>query len=418
VGGSGSNGSTQPTVRRPWRRTGAGAAAALLAGTLAVVGPAQPAGAEFASGTATSWAYTDIRTPLEVQLDPAGDVPAGAWRDESGGRHIARAYATFGIPLAELAGRHIYTATVVFLETAGTGCDDRQLEARVTDPVTAQTSWVSPPAPRSGVLEPEVFDIPIPCPGIVAWQATGPIREAVSAGEETLTVELQVPRRHMADLAHGRRFFPQANLSVEYETRPLPRPEVSSPDYPEQTAVAVLGARIPGEFTFDAGGHTGTVGFQWSWSSFGGGDPFQSDEFVFADEPGGTATVQLAPPDWGSQTLSVRSIRADGVIGGTRRYQILVQDTAPSASWDPAQVAAGVPLPVTFTPVVDDVLRYEFVVEVVGGAEVATGTVPAGPDGTATTTITLPAPELYFLRAQSVHPDWTSTESRFLLFVP
>lgn len=403
------------SVTRLGRRLTVAALGVALGAGIALVGPAHQAQAAFTAMFPASWAATDIRSPDDVQLDPAGNLHVGAWRDEHGRRHISRAYFTFDV--SEVTGRHIYSAELILSEAAATNCANRQLEVWATDAVTADTSWVDRPTQLTQ-LPPGDFHEPEPCPApFITWQATSALRDTVAIGDQALTVEVAVPRRYMADTELGRQLaVGGAFLSVEYETLPLPRPRVSSPAYPEDPAGPVLGAGIPGEFTFDAEGNPDVVGFQYVWNDvFGVGDPFSSDNFVPADAPGGSATLMLAPPLALVNHLFVRSVRADGQTGAVTTYRVNVLDTAPLVTWDPDQVAVGVPFPIAFTPVVADVVAYEYRVELAGGPEGPPATVPAGPDGTATAMITLAEPGPYVVLARSVHPDWTSPYSRFVL---
>jgi hypothetical protein len=411
-----------PTPRKhhtgPWRRIAAAAVAVVAGAGLAVVGPSQPASAAFTGLENVSSAYTDLRTPRDIQRDPGGDLPVGAWRDDLGRLHVSRAYLSFD--LSVLAGRHVYSADLLLSETAATTCDDRRLELWATGEVTEDTSWLDPPA-RFARLEPGEGHGPAPCPApFITWSATGALRGALAAGATTFTVEALLPGRYGFDPGLGRRLSGQAQLFVEYETLPLPRPEVFSSDYPEDPADPVFGAGIPGEFSFDAQGVEEMVGFQYVWNDvFGVGDPFTSPGFVWADQPGGSATVTLAPPRAFQNNLFVRGVRADGLTGAVRDYKIIIRDTAPLVTWDPAQVQAGVPFPITFTPALDGMVEYRYRIEDLVTGEVGPElTVPANPDGTGTALVTLPEPGPYLIVARNVHADgWTSPESRFLLFV-
>lgn len=106
---------------RPWlRRSTVVIAATAIASPAGVVGTAAPAAAANATIVNVTWAATDLREPLDVQLEPAGDLAVGAWRDEAGRRHVSRAYFAFDVE--ELAGRFIYDATIVLTETAAAEC--------------------------------------------------------------------------------------------------------------------------------------------------------------------------------------------------------------------------------------------------------------------------------------------------------
>lgn len=392
-----------------WRRAGIGLAAVALVGTASVVGPAAPAAAVSERIVNASWATTDLRDPVDVQVEPAGDLAVGAWRDAEARRHVSRAYFTFDI--AELAGRFVYDATVVLTETAATGCAGRKLQVWQTADLTEDSSFVDPPA-RVSALPPGQGHTPTPCPSPwLEWDATDAVQATADVSTSTFTIEAAVPGRYAFDLDHGRSLASEAQLLVEYETLPLPRPLVSSPDYPHMdTGVQPFGAGIPGEFTFDARGVTDAVRFQYQ---FIGGQV----HFVDADEPGGTATLSLAPPGILTNVLTVRSVRADGNVGAATHYSFYARETAPVLSWDPAQVGVGVPITITVTPVADDpvvtdVLEYVYRVENSFQQPWPEVAVTPEPDGTATFEITLPAPDLYFVFIRGVHAaGWTSSEA-------
>lgn len=284
-----------------------------------------------------------------------------------------------------------------------------------TTEVTEDSSFIDPPA-RLSMLSPGEGDTATPCPSPwLTWSATDALRATIDDSGAIMTVEASVPGRYAYELDRGRSLASQARLLVEYETLPLPRPLVSSPDYPEKDSGEwSFGAGIPGEFTFDARGATDAVGFQYQFL----GGPLH---FVGADEPGGTVTVTLAPPGALENVLSVRSVRADSNVGATTAYRFYVRDTAPMLTWDPELVEVGVPLTITITPVEDDpivtdVLEYVYRVEnsfQQAWPEVA---VTPEPDGTATFEVILPQPDLYLVFVRGIHAaGWTSPESMFVL---
>lgn len=394
------------------RRTGASLAAAALAAVASVVCTAAPAAAVTTTIVNASWAATDLREPVDIQVEPAGDLAVGAWRDAAARRHVSRAYFTFDV--AELADRFIYDATVVLTETAAVECADRQLRVWQTEDLTDDSSFVQPPA-KVAMLPPGEGHVASPCPSSsLAWDATDAAQATADASASTLTIEVTVPGRYAYDLDHGRSLASEARLLVEYETLPLPRPLVSSPDYPHSdTGEWPYGTGIPGEFIFDARGVTDAARFQYQ---FIGGQV----HFVEADEPGGSATVTLAPPAF-ANVLTVRSVRADGNVGAATNYTFNVRETAPMLSWDPAQVGVGVPITITITPVADDpvvtdVVEYVYRLENSFQQAWPEVSVDPEPDGTATFELTLPALDLYRLFIRGVHAaGWTSSELFYVL---
>jgi hypothetical protein len=123
-------------------------------------------------------------------------------------------------------------------------------------------------------------------------------------------------------------------------TRPS-APTVSSANYPRAEA-----GRTPlgelGRFTFDGHGDRDVAGFRYTWSEplwpdacdlgeYGQSlcpDPLTVPGTARANAPGGSATVILNPPGYGSRRLTVQSIDAAGNVSAVVTYEIDVP-----ASW-------------------------------------------------------------------------------------
>jgi hypothetical protein len=499
-------------------------AAAVVGALLAPVGPAQPAAAA-ALGRAdrVSWAYTDLRQPFDIHIDPEGDLPVGAWRDDENDLHLSRAYFTFD--LTQFHGAEIHDASVAVREAQATNCADRVLEVWTTDAVTSSTSFLHPPHKR-GLLEPRFGHEATPCPApVLSWHATEALRQAVAAGEPTLTVEVRVPGWHQLRLDLGRRLSDAAWLSVQFNhppdapmalaveglecadepypavrpttptlqalvtdpnrdrldvtfsiwpvdqpeqtteflvdfvpsdfnaslrlpdglladqgdyawrarstdadgavsgwsatcrfsvdaTPPQDPPGVSSPDYPAD--VWSFGAGRPGTFVFDANGVPDVVRYMYDWNS---GPTFEVD----ADTPGGSVTLALAPPTEFS-VLTVRSLDRAGNVSSPRSYSVLATPTGPTLTWDADQVVADVPFPVTFTPAASvPVAEHRYWLYRFGDALGEPVAVAPEADGTAVVPVTVPGPgpDVWVLEARtSTTEGWTSSASRFIVFIP
>lgn len=174
-------------------------------------------------------------------------------------------------------------------------------------------------------------------------------------------------------------------------------PAVGSPDYPED---GWLTGGTPGRFTFSANGSADVAYFQYAWNhqpgvpcliEFGpyseatASGPEGKPDMIAADTLGGSATVEQSPPAAGPNTLYVRSVdRACNVSQETVAFEFFVSDTEPLVTAD-GQPELGQPLHLTFTPGpgVTGVLDYTYRVNY-GDPQ----TVQAGPDGSATVTVT------------------------------
>jgi hypothetical protein len=158
---------------------------------------------------------------------------------------------------------------------------------------------------------------------------------------------------------------------------PATTPRVSSADYPAAGSAAEPrgGAGIPGRFTFDARGDRDIVGFRYEWSD-------ERPASLPADVPGGTASVTLAPPRPGGNTLVVRGVDRAGNLSVAAFHTIDVRDVAPRISGAPTE--AGVAGEVTFRPRIEGVVSYTYRVD--DGPE---QTLAAAADGSAVVAVTV-----------------------------
>ncbi len=163
-------------------------------------------------------------------------------------------------------------------------------------------------------------------------------------------------------------------------------PSVSSVDYPSDGQTHG-GAGVPGRFTFT--GPPDAVAYRYGLSG-------ASDE-VRAAAPGEPVTVEIAPPG-GPKWLDVEAIDAAGNRSAVTRYQFWVRSTEPGVRIGPVR-GVGFPVQVTFSPGVEGIVEYGYRVN--DGPETR---LPAGPDGTATVTVTLPHPGFPVLHVRS----WTA----------
>ena len=118
-------------------------------GFAGVLVPASPAAAAsvVAEAPRVSLAYTDAQTPTTAYPGPSGDIPLGAWLDDSGTTHKSRVYATFD--LAGLSAAHILSARLTFGESKAESCAQRVIEVWQTGTKTTPLTWRNPPAEKS-----------------------------------------------------------------------------------------------------------------------------------------------------------------------------------------------------------------------------------------------------------------------------
>lgn len=198
------------------------AAALVIVGTVLPGQPAVASGA-YTSVTSSSFVYTDSRSPETLVENTSGQAPVGSWRDQDGKHHKSRSYFTFDV--SRFHGTRILSATGSFAESQVNNCEaDRAVEVWLTDPVSGDTSWSNPPAERSKLyaVGPDRFGR---CPSpYTEFAVIAALREAVVAGQETLTIELRVPADVEGDVNLGRWVDSQVRVVVEYNTPPrVPR---------------------------------------------------------------------------------------------------------------------------------------------------------------------------------------------------
>lgn len=104
-------------------------------------------------------------------------------------------------------------------------------------------------------------------------------------------------------------------------------------------SVPAVTSDAPREFTFSGNGDPDVRGFEYTWSEFSvpGCDigqyailrcpePFDGQNKVLADVPGGTATVTLTPPNSGTNFLRVRTIDESGNRSDGVRFEYFEED--------------------------------------------------------------------------------------------
>lgn len=263
-------------------------------------------------------------------------------------------------------------AAATQLTTDGRACADRpvvgpgetRLSAVVTDPddyqVGAEFAWwpAGHPDQRQTQALGQYWT-----PGYPLWFDVGPKLA------DATTYDWQV--RGTDSLTAGP-WSRTCRFSTDF-TAPATAPKVTSADYPGEDAPAG-GQGVPGVFTFDAQGDRDVVGFVVGDAS----------THVAASRPGGTATFTYTPRFWGLDSLDVWAVDAAGNRSPGTSYGFWVDDNEPSMTCAPEQAWLGETRQCTFAPHgTDGATAYVYKVD--SGPET---TVPAGPDGRATITVT------------------------------
>ncbi|HJP77817.1 MAG TPA: hypothetical protein VJ914_26340 [Pseudonocardiaceae bacterium] len=155
-------------------------------------------------------------------------------------------------------------------------------------------------------------------------------------------------------------------------------PIITSADYPPSTSgKSGGGTGIPGTFTFDANGSSDVAGFRYGFT----GVPAT---YVPADHPGGVATLGFTPANPGYTVLTVESITESGTPSAQVSYAFYVTNNLPGVDCGPNTAYIDTPRQCTLSPAPgSDVTGYVY-----GFDTAPATTVAAGPDGTATVTVT------------------------------
>ncbi|WP_442874700.1 hypothetical protein [Amycolatopsis sp. NBC_00345] len=159
-------------------------------------------------------------------------------------------------------------------------------------------------------------------------------------------------------------------------TAPVTAPVVTSTDYTYE-GPGKGGIGIPGDFTLDAGGNTDIAGFQWQAG-------YTDSGYIAVDRPGGKATVRFTPRADGPMSMSAYGVDVAGNSGPSGDYRFFVGDDSPSMACAPSGAYLGETRQCRFSPHGQDGAT-EYLYKIDDEPEV---TLPAGPDGTATITVT------------------------------
>lgn len=186
---------------------------ATAAGLVAITLPASAAASSLVKPS--TWAYTDSRAATTPFINPAGDAPVGARRDDDGKLHKSRSY--FSYDLTGFAGKTIVSAEVSMPETAANDCSaTRNLELWRTAAISADTTWANPPPEHSKIA---AFG-GLFCPGHLAADLTDLVQGLVAGGATSLTLELRVPADAEGSMKYGRHVRSDAWILIKSNTAP------------------------------------------------------------------------------------------------------------------------------------------------------------------------------------------------------
>ncbi|MEU5949833.1 hypothetical protein ABZ793_30370 [Micromonospora sp. NPDC047465] len=211
----GSTGVPVTRRRRVPRRLLATGLAALLTTTSALLVTAAPAtagGYQFILPASGSW--TDARQPSTAVPETDGTVPVGTWESDDD-KHTSRAYFTYD--LSPFQGKRIIRALGVTEETAVNDCSKpRAIELWRTDVPTSAPTWQTSPAVREKIAD---IAPTAPCQGQLEVLLTDAVRQAVEAGQTSVTFMARIAGDHEEKLPYGR-WIRELGISIEANTPP------------------------------------------------------------------------------------------------------------------------------------------------------------------------------------------------------
>ncbi|MDG4773359.1 hypothetical protein [Solwaraspora sp. WMMD792] len=203
------------------------AAAVGTAGTL--VATAQPASAGiFEYIRPVQISYTDSAEPTTAFPVTSGAFPVGAWRDDAGDKHTARAYLTFD--LTRHQGKQVIEATGDTGETTVTDCaQPRRVELWRTVTPAEPPTWHDAPRTQGKIADVGASTSTCPAPRLeVDLQAA--LQQAIDEGLTEVTFMLRVGGKREFKPKYGRQM---KSLGISLHTN-------AAPDVPSDLRVSGL----------------------------------------------------------------------------------------------------------------------------------------------------------------------------------
>ncbi|MFC6598702.1 DNRLRE domain-containing protein [Kitasatospora paranensis] len=203
---------------------------------MGVLVPASPAAAAsvVAQAPQVALAYTDAQAPTTAHPVTSGDLPLGAWLDDSGTTHTSRVYATFD--LAGFAAAHVLSARLSFGESQADSCAQRAIEVWQTGTKAGPLTWRNAPAEKQLLGTVGGSET---CPAsYLQLDLTSAAAAAAAAKKTTLSVELRLPASDEGNVSLGRRLSGSrgVRLYATYNTPPGAPTQLFNDNQPCATA--------------------------------------------------------------------------------------------------------------------------------------------------------------------------------------
>ncbi|MFG3705757.1 hypothetical protein ACGF7U_13635 [Micromonospora sp. NPDC047670] len=151
---------------------------------------------------------------MTTSAETDGTVPVGTWESDDD-KHTSRAYFTYD--LSPFQGRQIIRALGVTEETAVNDCSKpREIELWRTDVPASAPTWETSPAVREKVAD---IAPTAPCRGQLEVPLTEAVRQAVEAGQTSITFMARIAGDNEGKLPYGR-WIRELGISIEANTPP------------------------------------------------------------------------------------------------------------------------------------------------------------------------------------------------------
>ncbi|MEU2665618.1 hypothetical protein [Micromonospora sp. NPDC007220] len=442
-----------PAVRRkraPRRLLATGLAALLTATSVLVVtaAPATAGPSRFILPTSGSW--TDAHQPSTATVETDGTVPVGTWKSGDD-KHTSRAYFTYN--LAPFQGKHIIRALGVTEETAVNDCSKpREIELWRTDVPTSAPTWETSPAVREKVAD---IAPSAPCQGQLEVLLTEAVRQAVEAGQTSITFMTRIAGHHESKLPYGR-WIRELGISIEANTPPDVPTELGINGYPYAcelqigTTTPYLAAKVTDPDAAPSNTEPVTATFAW-WPV---DDPTMRTEWTSPAKAAGSIFRYDVPAGQMADGRYAFAVRATDGVGNASAWSAECRFTVDTTSPTPPTVSStdypaddgwyggpGIPGQFTFSAGGDtDTVKFRYslsgqpTTEVAADAPGGSAAVTIAPDRDGPRTLTVEAMDLagnrspatsYVFRVRTTSPTITDAnptagygQPRTLTFAP
>ena len=367
------------------RAVGTVALAAVSIAGVAVATAAPASASAISEIQPVSWAFVDSTVPHTRFVQPAGDMPVGAFAGQLGVTHEYKSYVTFD--LTNYKRSDVLTAQMFTDETAVTDCTTaRDTQVWMTDTDTAPT-WANQPT-ENVQLPSEGGEFGCPSPR-VAWDAKAALQQAVAAGQNKVTFVFRMPDAQQGDLSFGRRYDPVVHITVNDNKAPLKPTQLTTNGIDcgvKPLVVGLSGATLTA-FITDPDDVIVNDEFDW-WPA---AHPDQRTAIKGVAASGHTTQTEILRSQLADKTKYAWQVRGSDQLDTGPWSQVCtfttdftppaVVPTVTSTDYPPTGFngGSGVPGKFTFSPNgATGVVGYRYIFDDI------VQDVPAGPDGTAT----------------------------------